>query len=182
MTKPHGANPYTGFAARLKPGSRGMGGTDALNEAPDEMEDLPEYFLALEPRRLAGSWVAAVVSASRREFTTGDICRTLIVVAERLHDIKLPPDFTFEEFIMPHVPAPPPTPHDPTPHRRPAASTAGDAAPPGLDRDRWVLGAGRSPAGAQVRPRQRPRTAPAALPPHGPQGAPPRRRAGVRRD
>ena len=90
---------YSDFAAALTPGGRGGSGARALvDNAPGELDELPGYFLGLDEQRLASCWVACIVSAAiEGEFRIGDLNRVLLVVAERLHGVKLEKP---EEFQM----------------------------------------------------------------------------------
>lgn len=79
---------YSSWAHSIRPGGRGPGGRWLLDQAPEEMAELAEWFVGLEPlARLAHVWVSAVVYAAEfgTGFTTGDLARALNVVAERLH-------------------------------------------------------------------------------------------------
>lgn len=83
-TWPH----YDRFIASLQPntiGRRGKRSRRGIDEAPETMEGLADYFAGLDLPTLAGCWVACLVSASTHPFTTREITMALIVVAERLH-------------------------------------------------------------------------------------------------
>lgn len=94
-----GLTPYDRFAAKSRP-RRGSRGIDAINEAPFLLADLPDYFLGLPPNKLAACWVACFVDAAwMQDFEPGDVARALVVVADRLHGVKV--EIQGEPVIMP---------------------------------------------------------------------------------
>ncbi len=83
---------YDEFAAKAH-GGRGQGGTKWIDDAPDDIGELANYFLSITPGQLAGCWVACIVDAAHNGWNTGDVARALTVVAARLHGVKfdMPP-------------------------------------------------------------------------------------------
>lgn len=77
------------LAANPREGRRGAGvwSTNVIDEAPTDAGELAPYFLSLAPAALAGCWVACVVHQGG--LTAGDAARALVVVAERLHGVKV---------------------------------------------------------------------------------------------
>lgn len=80
------ADAFGRFLAEIRPGTRtGRRGSVAeIDAAPRPMEDLAAYFVAVSADELRHVWVAAVVDASTRPHTAGELARALVVVAERL--------------------------------------------------------------------------------------------------
>lgn len=105
INDPNPQTVYDRWLADLGPAgfSRFGNGRATIDRAPLHMEDLRHYFVGLETTRLGSSWVALVCEASQHPFRLGDIVRALIVVAVRLHGLKLP-----EEILLmpPNHPAP----------------------------------------------------------------------------
>lgn len=88
-----GQGEYEKWAARPKSGLRRGSEcrvTDLMDRAPELLNELPGWFLSLTEGELAAVWVAAVVErVIERDIRPGDMARALVVVADRLHGMKV---------------------------------------------------------------------------------------------
>lgn len=118
-------NPTTPSAPLYSPRGCGSSG-NALDEAPTDIAEMPEYFLSLSPERLAGCWVACIVDAACFGFEPGPVARALVIVAERLHGVKFPepPVGVLPLGSNPNIPASSPF------SKQAEAKRSGDAPPP----------------------------------------------------
>lgn len=123
--------PYARWLSAL-PYAKGAGGSSgALDDAPESLDELRDYFVEITERQLASCWVGAVVDAATRPFLTADLARALIVVARRLTHVRLPEEILLmaDSNLMPRPKAAAPAGRSAPPLRRPEPADPDAPAP-----------------------------------------------------